>query len=118
MSKKTTIPSPTPTPTQNASEKAGELALNYVKNEATYKFDGMPETLKIKEITPLECPDCWLVTVYFESRAAGYGDRTGQMLAQVITPHMARIKIEKGEITYAVMDNRWDMINQTELRLE
>jgi len=118
MPKKTTIPSPTSTPTQNASEKAGDLALDYVKNDTTYKFDGMPETLKIKEIAPLDCSDCWKVTIYFESRQAGYGDRTGQILAQVITPHEARIRIENGNITSAIMDNRWDMKTQSMLRLE
>jgi hypothetical protein len=58
MNGKTTIPTSTPTPTQNASEMAGELALDYVKNDSTYKSDGIPESLKIKEIAPLECPDC------------------------------------------------------------
>lgn len=94
-----------------ASEKAGKLSLNYVKNDATYMFDGIPESLNIKEILP--CSDCWKVTVYFESKQAGYGDRTGQVLAQVITPHEARIVVEKGEIISAIMDNRWDMKSQS-----
>jgi hypothetical protein len=33
-----------------------------------------------------------------------------QMLAQVITPHTARIIIEQGRVTSAIMDEKWDML--------
>jgi len=35
-----------------------------------------------------------------------------QMLAQVITPHTARIIIEQGRVTSAIMDEKWDMLEQ------
>ena len=56
--------------------------------------------------------NAWTFVYRFESRHAGYGDRTGQMLAQVITPHEAVITVERGEIKSAIMDEKWDMINQ------
>jgi hypothetical protein len=34
------------------------------------------------------------------------------MLAQVITPHEAVITVERGEIKSAIMDEKWNMINQ------
>ena len=55
---------------------------------------------------------CWAFTSEFESRHAGYGKRTGQMLAQVITPHQASIAVEQLEMQSAVMDDEWDMIKQ------
>ena len=48
----------------------------------------------------------------FESRHAGYGDRSGQVLPRAITPHEAVIMVEAGAVTSAVMDGVWDMINQ------
>ncbi len=58
------------------------------------------------------CPSCWEFTFEFDSRHAGYGDRTGQVLAQVITPHRAVVTVEEGEVTSAVMDGKWDMLRQ------
>lgn len=34
------------------------------------------------------------------------------MLAQVITPHTARIIVEYGRVTSAIMDKKWDMMAQ------
>lgn len=45
-----------------------------------------------------------------QSRHAAYGDRTGQMVAQVITPHRAKVVVSPGEVTRAVMDRVWDMM--------
>lgn len=37
---------------------------------------------------------------------------TGQMLAEVITPHTAGITIDQGEVVSAIMDDQWDMMKQ------
>jgi hypothetical protein len=50
--------------------------------------------------------------VAFECRQPGYGDRTGQVLAQVITPHEIRIVVSAGEVLSAVIDGEWDELNQ------
>jgi hypothetical protein len=34
------------------------------------------------------------------------------MVAQVITPHTARIVVQEGNVTSAVMDGSWDMMGQ------
>jgi len=54
----------------------------------------------------------WQFVFKFESRQAGYGDRTGQALAEVITPHEAIITVAQDEVTSAMMDDKWDMLTQ------
>jgi hypothetical protein len=51
----------------------------------------------------------------FDSSHAGYGDRTGLTLAEVITPHQAVVTVEQGEVTDAVLDGEWDMLSQETL---
>lgn len=95
--------------TQEASQ---EIARQYVLDEPTFKFDGMEETLKLADAITLKCPYCWEFVFEFDCRQPGYGDRTGLMLAQVITPHTARIEVRKGGVVSAVMDSKWDMMKQ------
>lgn len=97
-------------------ELAVDVALVFLKNGATFKFDGIPETLSIGETLILESyPVQYVVTITFDSRHAGYGDRTGQILAQVITRHTARITVVKGEVVSATLDGVWDELNQEEI---
>lgn len=87
-----------------------EIARKFVLNSPTYKYDGGDlEYVKTQEGT---CSSCWVFTFTFICRSAGYGDRSGQMVAQVITPHTAYISVENGKVTKAVLDDKWDMINQ------
>ncbi len=88
------------------------LAKQFVMDEPTFKFDGMEGTLKV-ELS--EGGDPAIATVEFTSRQAGYGDRTGMMLAQVLTPHECILKISGGQVQSAVMDGKWDMISQKEI---
>ena len=48
--------------------------------------------------------------------AAGYGDRSGMILAQVITEHEARTTVERSEVVHAMLDSKWDMIKQEMLK--
>lgn len=101
---------------QITEEASQEVALDFVKNDATFRFDGIEATLKLVETTSLSrCPFCWAFTCEFDSANAGYGDRTGQMLAQVITTHRAVIVVEQLVVTSAVMDEVWDMMQQKEI---
>ncbi len=93
-------------------ESSQEIARQYVLNEPTFKFDGIEETLKLADTITLKCPYCWEFVFEFDCRQPGYGDRTGLMLAQVITPHTARIEVQKGAVASAVMDGKWDMMKQ------
>jgi len=95
-----------------SQEESQEIARQYVINEPTFVFDGMGETLALVNTTTLKCPYCWEFAYQFDCRQAGYGNRTGLMVAQVITPHTARIVVQEGKVTSAVMDGSWDMMGQ------
>jgi hypothetical protein len=100
---------------QLSMEDSQDKALEFIKNSPTFLFDGIEGTLELIDRLEISLPYTWTFIIGFESAHAGYGDRTGRMLAEVITPHEAAITIEQGEIVYASMDNKWDMTNQTEL---
>ncbi|MDD5511901.1 MAG: hypothetical protein PHI12_14010 [Dehalococcoidales bacterium] len=96
-------------------EGSRELAEKFVRNSPTFKFDGNQVTLELVETLYPDIENAWQFIFHFESAHAGYGDRTGQVLAQVMTPHEAVITIEQGEIKNAVMDEKWDMIQQKQI---
>lgn len=92
-------------------EEGGQkMALEFVKQEATYRFDGIPETMNVKSATSIG--NGWKYTIEFDSRHAGYGNRTGQLLAEVITHHTAEVTVQAGKVTKAILEGQWDMINQ------
>jgi glutamate racemase len=67
------------------------------------------------ETVALETDAFWNFVYTFDSLHAGYGDRSGEIVAEVITPHEVVITVEGGEIVSAVMDEAWDMIDQAEI---
>jgi hypothetical protein len=98
---------------QNASERAAGLASEFLVQAPTFSFDGIPETVNVKEIRILESfPVQYVVVIEFDSRHAGYGDRTGQALAQVITRHLAEVKVVSDNVVSATLDGQWDEIAQ------
>jgi len=99
-------------PIQITEETSREMAEEFVRNSPTFQFDGMPETLVLTGTMTARCPFCWVYVFEFDSRQGGYGDRTGQMLIQVITHHRAVIAVEQMAVTSAVMDETWDMLRQ------
>jgi hypothetical protein len=86
------------------------VARIFVENSPTYQFDGFD--LEHVETIELADPGTYQHVFEFTSRQAGYGDRTGQGIAQVITPHRAVITVENNQVTRAVMDGQWDMMEQ------
>ena len=60
----------------------------------------------------LSCPYCWLFTYQFISSHPGYGDRSGQNLVQTQIDHTIEVDLEKGTVTGAVIDGKWDELNQ------
>ena len=103
---------------QMSEEESQKIAEEFLRNSPTFVFDGIEDTLRLTDTLRARCPYCWVFIFEFDSRHAGYGDRTGQMLAQVITSHRAVIAVEQFEITSAVMDDKWDMISRKMLEVE
>ena len=94
-------------------KESERIAYAFVLQSPTYRFDGIQGTLELVRTDTLRCPGCWQFTYRFQSSHAGYGDRTGRMLAQVITPHECRITVQEYQVTKAIMDERWDMLTQS-----
>ena len=97
---------------QMSEEESQRIAEEFVRSSPTFVFDGIEDTLTLVDTMTLRCPYCWQFIFEFDSRHAGCGNRTGQALAEVITHHRAAITVEQTEITSAVMDEKWDMLNQ------
>lgn len=93
------------------------MAKNFLVQAPTFKFDGITGTIKIVSALTLETyPEQHVITIAFDSRYAGYGNREGQMLAQVITPHTARITVVNDTVVSATLDQQWDELNQKPLK--
>lgn len=90
-------------------EESREIALTFAKNSSTFKFDGME--LKGGTSETLNCPYCFEFAFTYQSRQAGYGDRKGQLLAQVITPHTIKVTVKEGVVAAAVVDGIFDELN-------
>ena len=92
-----------------------DMALEYLLGSQTFSYDGIPDSVNILDVVAMESfPVQYVVTIAFDCSHAGYGDRTGQILAQVITPHEIRVKIVEGWVVSAVIDERWDELTQLE----
>ncbi|MDP3982332.1 MAG: GerMN domain-containing protein [bacterium] len=86
--------------------EARATAYNWVVQESsTYTFDG--SDLQFEEERVIEEGRRYEFTFSFESSAAGYGDRTDQMLAQVITPHVIVIVVDGSRVVSVVTDNTY-----------
>ena len=91
-------------------EESFKTAEDFILNKPTYSFDG--RDLNHVQTSPLRCPYCWEFVFNFTSTHGGYGDRTGKIVTQVITPHTAKVVVNRGRITSAILDEKWDMIDQ------
>lgn len=93
-------------------DDAVAVALNYLRNCPTFRFDGIPDSVRVVGVEMLRSPWTWEVSIAFECRHAGYGDRTGKILAQVISPHQIRVVVQRGDIVSAIIDEVWDELAQ------
>ncbi len=100
---------------QITEEENRKIAEEFLRNSPTFIFDGMADTLRLTDTIETPSAYSWAFMFEFDSSQAGYGDRTGRMLAEVITPHRAVVTVEQLEVISAVMDEKWDMISQEEL---
>jgi peptidoglycan/xylan/chitin deacetylase (PgdA/CDA1 family) len=87
------------------------IAKDFVNSAPTYALDGF-ELEHTDTASIPNCEKCWEFTFSFKSGHAGYGNRTGQMLAQVITPHTASVDVKSGVVVSAFLDQKWDMKEQ------
>ncbi len=87
--------------------EAQGTSLAWIQSQSpTYAFDGISSSLKSFGYT--SSPPCWNVTYAFQSAHAGYGNRSGLMLAEVITSHNTAIQVCNGTVTSAITDGAFD----------
>jgi hypothetical protein len=100
---------PVSTPVENYS-----AAENLIKNSVTFQFDGIPGSIRFIRAEPSPISSFRSTILVFEYRTAhpGHGDRSGQMLAQVIIDHSVNVLVndETGEVVSAVCDKTWDLV--------
>ena len=88
------------------------IATDYLLNSPTFKFDGIESSVRLIAPQALKYHDRWQFIYKFKCTHPGYGDRSGQAVAQAITPHTARIIVRRGEVTFAVIDEKWGIRGQ------
>ncbi len=91
-------------------DDARSIAENWMENHSpTYTFDGSGlELVDEREIDE----STFEFTFDFESSAAGFGDRTDEMVAQVITPHTTVVVVEEGEVVSAITDGVYSELDE------
>ena len=89
------------------------LAESFLRNSPSFRFDGLPQSVELRDRTGGDCETCVAYTFGFESSHPGYGDRTDLPIAASVTPHEAIISIEDGLVTGARIDSIWDVIAQS-----
>jgi len=106
-----------PSPSMEASdEESQRIAEEFLRSSPTFIFDGIEDTLRLVDtIAPQSMPDYRIFFFTFDSGQAGYGDRTGQVLAEVITPHKVAITVDQGQIKVALIDRTWDILTQEKI---
>ncbi len=87
-----------------------DLVKALIESSSTFRFDGVAGNIRLIDFTGDAADVNWLYNVEYQTSHAGHGDRTGHMLAQVITNHKAIVKVTNGEITSAVCDGCWDIV--------
>ena len=106
------------TVTEQAKSLIEAIALNWLINAPTFKFDGIVGSAKVVDswqAMTFVAPSFWGVTIEFDCLHAGYGDRSRQMLAQVVTHHVVTVHVTEGKVTLAPIDDRWDELTQTSI---
>lgn len=101
--------------TQNGNsatiEEAREEASTWIMQESpTYLFDG--SDLQFEEERVIEEGKSYEFAFFFTSSSAGYGDRTDEMTAQVITPHVMKVVVTDSVVVSAITDNVYSELEE------
>jgi hypothetical protein len=97
-----------------AEDERKEIASEWIMNAPTYSFDGSDLELKsyqVSEDNPAEA----MLNYTFISSHGGYGNRSGQMVTQVITEHSIELVLYNRNVNSAIIDGVWDEMNHVML---
>lgn len=88
------------------------VAQRFVVTTPTFAFDGDINTLDTNHVDMLETsPTSYLIQFTFDSANSGYGNRDGQNLSGITTPHKIEVVVSEGMVISAVTDEQWDELN-------
>lgn len=100
------------TPEEQEKNDALGVAQRFIPTSPTFAFDGDINTLDVESVTKMESlPVQYNIKASYTSAHGGYGNREGQILTQVLTPHTIDIIVSEGVVISAVTDETWDELN-------
>ena len=98
-------------------EIAIQVATWFIENGPTFSFDGIKDSLSVNISSIRESfPEQYVIEAKFSNLQGGYGDRSKQIITQVITPHTAEILVISGKVVSGIIDEQWDELNQIPCR--
>lgn len=83
------------------------IAEQWVRSAPTYAYDGFDLALQEQYVRESH-PEQYVFIYSFTTRTAGYGDRSDQAVAQVLTDREIEVVVVEGEVVSAVVDGVWD----------
>lgn len=97
-------------------EQAIALTEQFIKNTSTFAFDGIEGSIKKLKIESADGGNKWKLTYVFKCKHPGYGDRSDQSLAEVITRHSALVTIQDCRIIAATCDRTYDLLTDKQIK--
>ncbi len=98
--------------------QAAKLGNDLILNSATFIFDGIQGSVSPVKAQATGNGQSWNLAYTFQTGHPGHGDRTGQVLAQVITTHPAVVIVTDCKVVSAVCDGMWNLVTDRPLPLE
>ena len=98
--------------TENDSKKIIDLTKQFILTSPTFSYDGISDTLEIKIISVDSSNSKFLLEGKFKTLHIGYGNRENLDISEDITLHTIEVFIVNEKIISAVIDNKWDELNQ------
>ncbi len=93
------------------AQEPERVAEQWVRAAPTYAYDGFDLALQEQYVRESH-PEQYVFIYTFTTRAAGYGDRSDEMVAQVLTDREIEVVVIDGEVVSAVIDGVWDELRQ------
>jgi len=97
-----------------SEDEAKAIAEEWIRNAPTYSFDGSGLVL-VDYQSGENYPEEHVLTYNFTSSHGGYGNRTDQMVTQVITNHTIEVTLYNSNVVSAIIDGVWDEKEQSML---
>jgi len=96
-------------------EQASAMSLSLIKSSPTFAYDGIKDSIKQVKVESSDNGQTLKLLYVFKTAHPGHGDRSGEVLAQVVTEHTAQITLSKCKITSAVCDKTWNLLSNSPL---